>query len=490
MTHVVTQSCCNDASCVHACPVNCIHPTPDEPDFATSEMLYIDPASCVDCGACITACPVGAIVPHGALDDARRPFLTINADFYRRPRPPAPILAPVSEPLRVRPRPEPPRVAIVGSGPAAMYAADELLTCPGARVDVYERLPFPYGLARTGVAPDHRSTRQIAEQFDTIARQDGFRLHTGVEVGRDVTHDDLLARHHAVLYAVGAASDRRLDVPGASLAATATEFVAWYNGHPDHADRAFDLAHRRAVIVGNGNVALDVARILTTDPDVLADTDIARPALEALRASRVEEVVVAGRRGPAQSAFTLSELVGLLSVPGVDVTVPAEDLESAANEDGGALPLLRTLAERGSGARRRIVLRYLLTPERILGDARATGVEFARNELALAEGTVRAVPTGERESVDAGLVLTSIGYRGRPVPGLPFDDATGTVPNRLGRVVDPASGDPVPGVYVAGWIKRGPTGFIGTNKTCARETVRALIEDYNNDRLPAPHLTR
>ncbi|MFD0902069.1 FAD-dependent oxidoreductase [Actinomadura sediminis] len=480
MPHVVTQSCCNDASCVHACPVNCIHPTPDEPDFATAEMLYIDPAACVDCGACVSACPVGAIVPHTKLTDEQLPFLPLNADFYRAPRPPAPLLAPQPPPLRVRGG-EPLRVAIVGSGPAAMFAADELLTVPGARVNVFERLTVPYGLARTGVAPDHPKTRQVTDLFDRISAQDGFRLFRGVEAGRDVTHEELLDHHHAVIYAVGASSDRRLDVPGAELAGTATEFVAWYNGHPDHADRTFDLSHRRAVIVGNGNVALDVARILASDPERLAGTDISPAALDALRESRVEEIVVAGRRGPAQSAFTVAELRGLLDTPGIDVTVEGAALDGEPGDDAlhSTVHKLRMLREAGarepSGTNRRITLRYLLSPERITED----GVGFVRNELV--DG--RAVPTGETEFVEAGLVLSSIGYHGRPVPGLPFDAATGTVPNTAGRV---GASEPVTGAYVAGWIKRGPTGFIGTNKSCARETVRTLVDDFNAHRLPAP----
>ncbi|MFC9973404.1 FAD-dependent oxidoreductase [Spirillospora sp. NPDC127200] len=483
MTHVVTQSCCNDASCVYACPVNCIHPTPDEPDFATAEMLYIDPRACVDCGACVTACPVGAIKPHGGLGEGQLPFLEINSDFYGSgPVGDLPILAKVAPPLAVRARPEPPRVAVVGSGPAAMYAADEVLTVPGARVNVYERLPVPYGLARTGVAPDHQQTRQVTAQFDTIAAQPGFHLHTGVEVGRDVTHEELLRHHHAVVYAVGASADRRLTVAGAEHAVSATEFVAWYNGHPDHAHRAFDLSHRRAVVIGNGNVALDVARVLASDPGALAATDISPAALAALRGSRIEEVVVVGRRGPAHSAFTLPELVGLANAPGIAVSVPEADLDTTGADETShtvrhKLRLLRELAARDtSGARRRITLRYLLAPERLTGD----GVDFARNALEDGDGGVRAVPTGGTEHIEAGLVLASIGYRALPVPGLPFDGSTATVPNVGGRVTGAEA------AYVTGWIKRGPTGFIGTNKACARETVAALVEDYNEGRLKDP----
>ncbi|OLO99383.1 4Fe-4S ferredoxin [Mycolicibacterium porcinum] len=470
MPHVITQSCCSDASCVYACPVNCIHPTPDEPDFHTAQMLYIDPVECVDCGACVTACPVDAIKPHTKLTGSEDVFATLNADFYATPRP-RPILAPVVPPLQVRSGDL--RVAIVGSGPAAMYAAEEVLTIPGARVRMFERLSQPYGLARFGVAPDHQRTRGVTRQFDHIAADPRLEMRLGVEVGSDVTHDELLRDHHAVIYAVGAATDRRLDIDGIDLpgVTSATEFVAWYNGHPDYAGRTFDLSSRRAVIVGNGNVALDVARILTMDPDLLASTSIAPHALEVLRDSAIEEVVVVGRRGIEQSAFTVPELVGLCSTTGVDVVVRDEDLRTLPDSDPRAA-ILRA-APSGVG-NRRIVLEYLLSPTAILGESATAGAEFVHNELVAApDGSTRVKATGLQRVIETGLVLTSIGYRGRPVPGLPFDDATATVPHEGGR----AAG--VPGAFVTGWIKRGPTGFIGTNKSCAQETVRSLVDDYN-----------
>ncbi|GAB2864852.1 FAD-dependent oxidoreductase [Actinocorallia aurea] len=453
MPHVVTRSCCNDANCVYACPVNCIHPTPDEPDFATAEMLYIDPAACVDCGACMTACPVGAIRPHSALGADQLPFLEINADFYKGGRDRGTVLARVPTPLSIG-EAAPPRVAIVGSGPAAMYAADEILTIPGASVDVYERLSEPYGLARFGVAPDHTDTRRVTSTFDVIARQEGFRLHLGVEIGLDLTHADLLASHDAVVYAVGAAADRRLDLPGSSSVATATEFVGWYNGHPDHRSHTFDLSHPRAVIIGNGNVALDVARVLTLDPEDLAGTSIAPAALAALRESRVEEVVVLARRGPADSAFTSGELLGLAAAVNVsvegDLTDPGDLTPSAARK----LALLSGLAPPSPGAR--VTLRYHSAPTAI---------------------TPEGVLIGD-DLLEAGLVLSSIGYHARPVPDLPFDRTTGTVPHTQGRVHD------LDRTYVTGWIKRGPNGFIGTNKSCARETVRTLTADLAT-RVPA-----
>jgi ferredoxin--NADP+ reductase len=492
MPHVITQSCCSDGSCVYACPVNCIHPSPDEPGFATAEMLYIDPVACVDCGACVSACPVGAIAPDNRLEPQQLPFVALNAAYYPdRPAdakvPPTSKLAPVIEAPVVHPRSGPLTVAVVGSGPAAMYAADELLTQKGVRVNVFERLPTPYGLVRAGVAPDHQSTKRVTRLFDKIVRRRGFRFYLNVEIGKHLSHADLLAHHHAVLYAVGAPHDRRLDIEGMGLpgSGTATETVAWINGHPEFADLAVELGHDRVVIVGNGNVAFDVARILTTDPDVLARTDISDDALFALRGSKVAEVVIVARRGPAQSAFTLPELIGLTST--CEVVLDAADHELVRRDLAiesdplirNKLEILSTLGDAGAGGlvplrRPRIRLAYQLTPQRVLGDKRVDGIEF----------TVSG--TDAVRQLDAGLVLTSIGYRGKPIRDLPFDEAAAVVPNDGGRVVDPQSGWPVYGCYVAGWIKRGPTGFIGTNKSCAAQTVRNLVADYNDGLLADP----
>jgi ferredoxin--NADP+ reductase len=492
MPHVVTQSCVGDGSCVFACPVNCIQPTPDDPAFELAEMLHVDPTSCVDCGACISACPVDAIKPHSQLTEAERAFEVINAQYHATPRP-RPKMAPVRPPLRVRDRGEPLRVAIVGSGPAAMYAAEELLTVPGARVDVYERLDRPHGLVRSGVAPDHRRTRRVSRQMERIAAHPGLTLHLGVEVGRDVTHDGLLQDHHAVIYAVGAASDRKLDVPGADLpgVVSATQLVGWYNGHPDHAAQAIDLSSRRAIVIGNGNVALDVARVLTMDPDALDGSEIAPEALEALRESRIEEVVVVARRGIEGSAFTLPELVGLRATPGVAVDVEGAELDTAA-PGNPKIDLLRELPAASDGDRT-IALRYRRAPVRVVGGGTAVGPEAGADAVAglevertTVDATGAVVGTGETEVLEAGLIVTSIGYRGLPVGDLPYDAARGVVPNAFGRVVDPATAEPHPGTYVAGWIKRGPSGFIGTNKGCSQETVAALVEDYNAGRLPSP----
>lgn len=480
MPHVITQSCCSDGSCVYACPVNCIHPSPDEPGFATAEMLYIDPDACVDCGACVSACPVGAIAADTKLTDKQLPFIELNAAFYPKREgklPPTSKLAPVIAAPRIEPRDRQLTVAIVGSGPAAMYAADELLTQRGVRVNVFEKLPTPYGLVRAGVAPDHQSTKRVTRLFDVIGKQSGFKFFLNVEVGKHLSHADLLEHHHAVLYAVGAPNDRRLEIDGMGLpgTGTATEMVAWINGHPEFTDLPVDLSHERVVIVGNGNVAFDVARVLTTDPDALARTDISDHALAALRSSKVSEVVIAARRGPAESAFTLPELIGLTG--SCDVVLDEADHQLVVADLARATdPLTRNkleiLAKLGNSSapatRPRIRLAYRLTPQRMLGQERVSGIEFG------------VTGTDEVRSLDAGLVLTSIGYRGKAIADLPFDDDAAVVPNDGGRVRDTA------GAYVAGWIKRGPTGFIGTNKSCAAQTVRQLVDDYNAGVLTDP----
>ncbi|MFC8794747.1 FAD-dependent oxidoreductase [Streptomyces cinereoruber] len=480
MPYVVTRSCCADASCVLACPVNCIHPAPGEPGFGQTEMLYVDPRTCVDCGACTTACPVDALKPHTKLTEGELPFLELNRAYYdtspHADRTPMALVPP-----QRRAETDGLRVAVVGAGPAGLFAADELLRHPGVSVTVYDRLPTPYGLARAGVAPDHQDTKQVTELFRAIEGQPGFSYRLNTRIGHDLHHADLVRDHHAVVYAVGAATDRRLGIEGEDLpgSASATDFVAWYNGHPDHDGAAHPLDAERAVVVGNGNVALDVARILTADPDALARTDISDRALAALRASRVREVVVLGRRGPAEAAFTLPELIALAALDGVDVLVEGWPEDVPADATPKTAVLAELAARTPVAGRRRIVLRFLTGPARIEGDDRVNGLTVVRTELRRADdGTVRAVPTDETETIETSLVLRAVGYRAEPVPDLPFDAETGTVPHERGRVE--------PGVYVTGWIKRGPTGFIGTNKSCAQETVTALLDDLETGRLTAP----
>lgn len=388
--------------------------------------------------------------------------------------------------MQIGDRERPLRVAIIGSGPSGFYAAEHLQRSGlEVHVDMYDRLPTPFGLVRGGVAPDHDKIKSVTRVYDKIAGEEGFRFFGNVEFGRDIDHDDIADLYHAVIYATGARKSRRLGIPGEDTPGShpAPAFVGWYNGHPDFVRWRFDLSVERAVVVGVGNVAMDVARILAQSPDALARTDIAAHALAALRESRVRHILVLGRRGPAQSAFTPKELKELGVLEGVDVVVdPAElelDAASAASLAGAPDRVRRNLAELAeyaarprSGAERVIEFRFLRSPVEILGTERVTGVRLARNALvAGADGSLRTRATGEEETIDAGLVLRAVGYLGAPLPGVPFDDGLGVIPNRAGRV------DGRPGEYVAGWIKRGPTGIIGTNKPDAAETVESLIAD-------------
>jgi ferredoxin/flavodoxin---NADP+ reductase len=364
------------------------------------------------------------------------------------------------------------RVAIVGSGPAGFYAAGALLSAEAPiEVDMVERLPTPWGLVRLGVAPDHPKLKTVSRAFERIAAQPGFRFLGNVEISRDLMHDDLVELYDAVIYAVGAQSDRRLGIEGEDLPGSwsATAFVAWYNGHPDFQDVPFDLHTKRAVVIGNGNVALDVARMLALTKDELDPTDTTDQAIDAIVASPLEEIVVVGRRGPADASFTTPELAELGELAGADVVVDPADLEGAEPVGTNAernLEVLREFATRTpAGKPRRVVLRFFLSPVEINGGARVEEVVCVRNHVVGG----KAVPTDERVSIQCGLVFRSIGYRGVAVPGVPFDEARGTIANEGGRVGW--------GIYCAGWIKRGPTGIIGTNKKDATETVELLLAD-------------
>ena len=379
---------------------------------------------------------------------------------------------------------KPLRVAVVGSGPAGFYTADYLLEA-GARVDVLERLPTPWGLVRLGVAPDHPELKTASRIFEKTAAKDGFRFFGNVEVGADVAHHDLLRLYDAVVYTVGAQTDRRLGIPGEELEGSwaATEFVAWYNGHPDYQHLEFDLSNERAVVIGNGNVAVDVARILARTDDELAPTDITDESTAALVASSISDIVMLGRRGPAQAAFTPPELKELGELGGADVFVDPAELEldpesEAALESAGArtrrnVDILRDFAGRTpEGKPKRLALRFCVSPVQILGEGLVEAIEVVRNELVLdGDGQIKAVPSDEREVIRCGLVLRSVGYRGVALPGVPFDERRGVIPNEGGRVTGQ------PRVYAAGWIKRGPSGVIGTNKKDAAETCERLVED-------------
>jgi ferredoxin--NADP+ reductase len=369
------------------------------------------------------------------------------------------------------------RVAVVGSGPAGFYAAGALLGADvPVEVDLIERLPTPWGLVRLGVAPDHPKIKSVSRAYEKIAAKPGFRFLGNVEVGRDLMHADLVRLYDAVVYAVGAQTDRRMGIPGEDLPGSwpATEFVAWYNGHPDYQELEFDLSVERVVVVGAGNVAVDVARMLALTPEELDATDTTDTAIAAINGSAIKEIVMVARRGPVQAAFTTPELIELGELAGCDVVVDPADLEGAEATDTNSernLEVLREYAARvPAGKPKRLVLRFLSSPVALLGDERVEAVELVRNRLEPdAQGRLRAVATDERETVPCGLVFRSVGYQGVPVPGVPFDERRATILNDRGRVSS--------GVYCAGWIKRGPSGVIGTNKKDATETVELLLED-------------
>jgi ferredoxin--NADP+ reductase len=396
-------------------------------------------------------------------------------------------------------------VAIVGSGPAGFFAAASLLKAADASdefdvaVDMLEMLPTPWGLVRSGVAPDHPKIKSISKQFEKTAEDPRFRFFGNVVVGEHVGPPELAQQYHAVIYAIGAQTDRSLNISGEHLPGSmaAVEFVGWYNAHPHFQEASPDLSGARAVVVGNGNVALDVARILVTDPDELARTDIADHALESLRPRGVEEVVIIGRRGPLQTAFTTLELRELADLEGVDVVVDPAQLEGISDEDAAAvgktckqnIKVFRDYAAREPRpGHRRIVFRFLTSPIEIKGDGKVERIVLGSNELVTdASGRVVAKDTGVREELPVQLVVRSVGYRGVPTPGLPFDDKSGTIPNTDGRVAGSRN------EYVVGWIKRGPTGVIGTNKKDSQDTVDTLLADLAGARdsglaeFPADH---
>jgi ferredoxin/flavodoxin---NADP+ reductase len=398
------------------------------------------------------------------------------------------------------------RVAIVGSGPAGFYAAGHLLSAKQhpdlvIQVDMYDRLPTPWGLVRAGVAPDHPKIKAVSRVYEKTAAHPEFRFFGNVEFGTDITHDDVLERYHALIYAVGAQTDRHMGIPGEDLPGSwaATEFVAWYNGHPDYRDLEFDLSAKTAVVIGNGNVAMDVTRMLAAPYDELAKTDIADHALPVLKESQIEEVVVLGRRGPAQAAFTNPELLELPELTEADVIVDPADVQldehsKLSIEGEGEITHRRNVEilteysqAEPEGRPKTIRLRFFISPVAIRGEDKVEAIEVVRNELYRdGDGVLRARSTGQHETIECGLVLRSIGYKGVPLPGVVFDEMKGVIPNRGGRVEDPHEERLLPGEYAVGWIKRGPSGVIGTNKRDAQETVDFLIEDLTEGRLNEP----
>jgi ferredoxin--NADP+ reductase len=386
------------------------------------------------------------------------------------------------------------RVAIFGSGPAGFYAAEELLkqTAPLVAVDLFDRLPTPYGLVRGGVAPDHQKIKTVIKLYERTAGRPRFRFFGNVAFGKDLKLEDVLAHYHHALFCTGSETDRRMGIPGEDLEGShpATIFVGWYNGHPDYRHHRFDLSAERVAVIGNGNVAMDVARILAKSVAELATTDIADYALEALKQSRVKEVYLLGRRGPAQAAFTNPEIRELGEMEGVDLVVRPEELEldpaslaflAAAEEPTYKrnVEILKEQAAKGEGSQgRKVRARFFVSPVALLGGTRVEGMRLERNRLERdAKGTVKAVGTGQFEELPLQMVFRSIGYKGVGLPGLPFDERAGVMPNAGGRVTDVPGGKPLARVYAAGWIKRGPSGVIGTNKQDAIATVNAMLED-------------
>ena len=389
------------------------------------------------------------------------------------------------------------RVAIIGSGPSGFYAADALFRRKdlNVQVDLYDRLPTPYGLVRFGVAPDHQKIKGVIRVYEKVAAKEGLRFFGNVHVGYDLSVEELRLHYDQIVFAIGCETDRRLSIPGEDLEGsyTATEFVAWYNCHPDYIERAFDLSCQRAVVVGIGNVAMDVTRILVRDCDELAKSDIAGYALEALRKSGVEEVILLGRRGPAQAAFSPKEIKEIGGLKGVDLIVDPKEAEldevsrtSLQKDAQSNVEYVTEKSKLGEGSQpKKVRLRFCVSPVEILGEnGRVTEVKIEKNELRQEEsGYIRSVGTGQYETLSAGLVFRSVGYHGVPLPGLPFNEKRGIAHNQEGRVTDP-SGQIVPNEYVVGWIKRGPTGLIGTNKSDSAATVEKMLEDIAGKSAP------
>ena len=393
------------------------------------------------------------------------------------------------------------RVAIIGSGPAGFYTVSNFLKNKELVVefDMYDRLPTPFGLVRAGVAPDHQKDKSVQKAYDKSAQLPNFRFFGNVEYGSDVTMKDLRKHYHQVMFSTGAPFDRNLGIPGEDLDGcfSATEFVAWYNGHPDFADRKFDLSQENVVIIGVGNVAIDVARMLCKTHDELSVTDVADHALLALKDSKVKNVYILGRRGPAQAAFTPPEIKELGEFEDADVTVPLEESKVDAaslaliENDKNAIKNINFISEYAErtiqGKSRLLTIRFLVSPLEVIGeDGKVKSVKVVKNKLVEnQDGTFRPVATEETENIPAGLIFRSVGYKGKPLPDIPYNENSGTIMNDSGRVIE-ADGTPVCGLYTAGWIKRGPSGVIGTNKTCAQETVARMIEDIGMGKVNIP----
>jgi ferredoxin--NADP+ reductase len=388
------------------------------------------------------------------------------------------------------------RVAIVGAGPTGFYTADHFFKQAdlAVEIDMFDRLPTPFGLVRGGVAPDHPKIKTVTKAFDRIAQNPDFRFFGYVELGTDITVADLRRYYHQIIYTTGAQTDRQMNIPGEDLPGShpATEFVAWYNGHPDFQDCHFDLSGKTAAVVGIGNVALDVARILARNPTVLEQTDITPQAISALKSSNIREIYVLGRRGPAQAAFTTPEAKELGELDGADVFVPPDEAELdplsrqflEQSNDRATMKKVEILQgyaqNQPTGKSKRLIVRFLVSPVELLGQeaGKVTGMRLVKNKLYATEaGTLRPKATDQFEEIPVDIVFRSVGYRGVPLPGVPFHQKWGVILNEKGRVLNPETNEPLTGEYAAGWIKRGPSGVIGTNKPDAVETVTCMLDD-------------
>ena len=398
--------------------------------------------------------------------------------------------------------PNPLRVAIIGSGPSAFYAAEHLQKKADfdIEIDMFERLPTPFGLVRGGVAPDHPKIKSVTRVYDRTASHAGFCFYGNVTFGEDITHDDLVQHYHVIIYAVGAQTDRQMGIPGEDLTGShaATEFVGWYNGHPDYHDLDFDLSQESAVVIGNGNVAMDVIRILARTPSELHTTDIAQHALDALSQSNIKTIYMLGRRGPVQAKFTSPELKELAELDDANVILDPEEVEldplsrryllkSGDRTAEHNYQLLKQYAQNEVEKKpKQIVIRFLVSPVEILGEDRVEAIKVVKNELYQHDnGGLRPRAIGKYETFPVGMVFRSIGYHGVPLAGVPFDDWNGVIPNDQGCVLG-KNRTPIVGEYVTGWIKRGPSGIIGTNKPDAHETVLRILEDVERGTVCQP----
>ena len=386
------------------------------------------------------------------------------------------------------------RTAIIGAGPSGFYAADALLKrLENVSVDLFDRLPTPFGLVRYGVAPDHQKIKSVTRLYERTAQDERFRFLGNVEFGKDITHEDIKQHYDAVIYTVGASSDRSLGIPGEDLAGStsATEFVAWYNGHPDYTDAFSEVSAKQVAVIGMGNVAVDVTRILAKSVDELKTTDIADHALAVLKDSQVKDIYMLGRRGPAQGKFTTKELRELGELLNADIIVDKAEMyvddASMKSIEGDVIAnknveVLQAFSEQtSSGKPRRVHIKFLVSPTEIVGKKKVEAIKLEKNQLEpTASGYINAVGTGEIETLPVQMVLRSVGYRGVALPDVPFDERRGIIPNEDGAVLDAPGGKPVRGEYVAGWIKRGPSGVIGTNKADAMATVETLLKDFGD----------